>query len=163
MPERLPSLFDPLEFAEKKRHITGAMALAGMERLRDQVMVAQGEAMIDLQFGREGRIPIITGLVSADLVLECQCCLEPIPWFVSADVRLGIVGSMDEADLLPPSMDPLLVDSGVDVALIDIVQDELLLCLPTVPQHADCGLEKPDKPSSGERNPFASLAQFKKN
>jgi uncharacterized protein len=52
------------------------------------------------------------------------------------------------------------------IPLADIVQEELLLALPVIPQHGACGPAAPIKklppPSVPERpNPFAVLAKLK--
>ncbi|MGZ8246632.1 YceD family protein [Methylomagnum sp.] len=161
--DRLPELFDPLEFVEKKRRIKGIVPLGGLDRLHDALLNREDGVRVDLEFMREGRVAAVTGRVEATLVLQCQCCLEPMDWPVSSEVRLGVVTSIDQANLLPEDFEPLMVDPGAVIALADIVQDELLLAMPSVPQHSDCKLSKPDKASGGVEHPFAVLAQLKKN
>jgi uncharacterized protein len=161
--DRLPDSFDPLEFVEKKRRIAGSLPLAGMERVRDALLIREGEVKFDLGFARDGRIAAIQGEVDAELVLQCQCCLEALAWPVHSEVRLGVVGSVDEADRLPEDYEPLLLEPGGTVALMDIVQDELLLAIPSIPQHDQCGPAKPAAHSDRAEHPFAVLAQLKKN
>jgi uncharacterized protein len=161
--DRLPDSFDPLEFVEKKRRIKGSVPLAGMDRVRDALLSQEGDAKVDLRFGREGRIAAIAGEVDAELVLQCQCCMEALLWPVHSEVRLGVVGSVDEADRLPEEYEPILVESGGRVALVDIVQDELLLAIPSIPQHSECGSVKPKETSNRAEHPFAVLAQLRKN
>jgi uncharacterized protein len=136
--DRLPDLFDPLEFVEKKRRIKGRMLLSSLDRVQDILLNPEGEVQVDLEFRREGRIPAIEGSVTAELTLQCQCCLEPLVWPVHSRVQLGVVGSIDEISILPEEFEPTLVEAGGRVALADIVQDELL-------------------------HPFSRLAELKKN
>lgn len=161
MPDRLPDFLDPVAFAEKNRHVRGEFALSQMDRLADALMVRQGFVTVDLQFGKDGRMSCIRGCVEASLVLQCQCCLEPLPWVVRSDVNLGVVATVDEALLLPDSIDPLLVRAGTEVSLIDIVQDELLLGIPVIPQHQDCNFSTPAIAVPERPHPFAGLAQLK--
>lgn len=161
--DRLPDLFDPFEFAEKKRRIKGSVPLARMDRLRDGLLVGAGDASIDLEFRREGRIATVNGHVEADLVLQCQCCMEQLHWPVRCEVRVGLAGSLEEADRLPEEFEPLMVEPGATVALVDLVQDELLLAMPSIPQHSDCGLPKPKQAADDVEHPFAALARLKKN
>lgn len=161
--DRLPDLFEPLEFVEKKRRIKGIVPLAGLDRMRDVLLRQDGGVRVDLDFRREGRVAAVTGRMETTLALQCQCCLGALDWPVSSEVRLGVVASIDEADILPEGFEPLLLDSGPVIALADIVQDELLLAIPSVPQHPDCNLPKPEKASGGVEHPFAVLAQLKKN
>lgn len=166
MLEQAPEIIDPLLFVEKRRHIRGSVEVSRMSRLVDLLHSQDGEVSFDLKFEKEGRIAAITGEVKAQLVLQCQCCLGPVTWPVSSQVSLGIVHSIDEADLLPESYEPLLLDANETLALIDLVQDELLLAVPQVPQHQRCeisvsekSLPTPDLPKRA--NPFEVLAKLK--
>lgn len=161
--ERLPDWFDPFEYVDKKRSVSGVVPLNRMDRLRDVLLSSDGEARIDLEFRREGSVAAISGRVEADLVLRCQCCLGPLEWSVRNEVHLGVVGSIDEAGLLSEAYEPLVVGPGDAVALVDIVQDELLLDIPSIPQHSDCRLPKPEAASDEAEHPFAALAQLKKD
>ena len=163
MADRLPDSFDPLEFVEKARRITGTVPLSKMDRLPDVLLSREGAVAVDLQFGREGLVAAIIGAVNADLVLQCQCCMEALDWPMRAEVRLGVVGSIDEGDRLPDDFEPLLVESGEKVSAVDIVQDELVLAIPVIPQHAECGPARPKSGPDKPEHPFAVLANLKKN
>jgi uncharacterized protein len=80
---------------------------------------------------------------------------------VDSIVRLGIVRSLDEADLLPESFEPLLLEEEI-IPLADIVQEELLLAIPAIPQHPQCGRAPQEgvKPKNQRENPFAVLADL---
>jgi uncharacterized protein len=163
MLDHLPDLIDPFEFAEKKRRIKGTIPLSIMDRVRDIVLNQEDEASIDLEFRKEGRIAVITGRIDAELALQCQCCLEALSWPVHGEISLGVVRSIDEANVLSEAFEPMLMESDEAVALVDIVQDELLLAMPSVPQHSECGLPKPQAVAEVRKHPFAILAQLKKN
>lgn len=162
MPEHLPDAVDPVAFAEKRGRLVGRLAIGDLDRLAPMVKNPEGHVDLDLQFGKQGRLPLIEGRVAAQLVLECQCCLGPLEWNIDSKVRLGIVESVDAALLLPEDTEALIVEPDVEVLLADIVQDELLLAVPVIPQHDDCHLpgETP-APAEARRNPFASLADLK--
>ena len=137
------------------------MRLDGLTRLADALMNTEGEVTVDLAFGREGRTATITGSIQAELQLQCQCCLEALQWTVSAVVKLGVVGSIDAAALLPEDYEPLVLEAE-QIAVADIVQDELLLAIPYCPQHPQCGAPAPTEPGNEpERaNPFGILADL---
>ena len=163
MADRLPEWFDPREFVEKKRRIKGKVPLGAMDRVRDALLSTEGVANLDLVFHRQGRVAAVVGRVEADLVLRCQCCLGALAWPVRSEVSLGVVASLDEADRLPEEFDALVVAPGSEVALAEIVQDELVLAIPPIPQHVQCGVPKPQTTSESGRRPFDSLAQLKKH
>ncbi len=127
----------------------------------------------------EGGAPRIGGNVSTTLRLQCQRCMEEMDYPVTLKVRLGIVPSREAAANLPDSYDPLVV-SGDEITITSILEDELILALPIVAMHEiencskdeasssgsenferEAGQENP--PSSKRENPFAVLAQLKKN
>lgn len=164
MSEHLPDYIDPLAFAEKRRRLKGSLSLARMTRLADLLMDTSGEATVELLFERQGRHAVVELKVSADLSLQCQCCLESLSWPVETQVTLAVVRSIDEANLLPESLEPLLLEED-NVALVDLVEHELVLAVPTIPQHEQC--ETPVEggealTANGRKNPFAQLSDLKK-
>jgi uncharacterized protein len=163
----LPELIGPLALVDKRRRLTGALPLSMMASLNDLLFGNAGEAFVDLRFEKDGRVSAVLGRIKADFELQCQCCLSPIPWHVDSEIRLGIVGSIEEANLLPDDFEPLLLDEEF-IPLTRIVQEELILAIPQIPQHASCKLPGADKaervePSDGpqRQKPFADLANFK--
>ena len=161
MPDRLPDVIHPLSLAQKRRHLRGEIPLSQLDRVAGALFETQGTAKVELQFGKTGRQAGVTGRVEADLVLQCQCCLGAMSWPVKSEVNLGIVASVDEALLLPESMEPLLIEAESEIPLADIVQDELLLAIPTVPRHANCQVPNPLKAKTDKPHPFAGLAELK--
>lgn len=165
MVEHLPEFVDPLALVEKRRQFKGSLPLSQMPELQELLFDREGSVRVELNFGKEGRVAAVTGSVQAELKLMCQCCLGPIPWTVSSIVNLGVVGSIDEADRLPESYEPLLLEADA-IPLADIIQEELLLAIPTIPQHERCEPDVPREtrpaPETTKRpNPFAVLANLK--
>lgn len=167
---RLPEFIDPLHLADKRGELKGQIPISKLDRLADMLVSDAGAVDVELYFGREGRLAKIEGKMEAVLELECQNCLQAVQWQVKATVKLGIVTSLDQADRLPEDYEPLLVDEG-KILLKNIIEDELLLVLPTFPKHQEpCLAQKPDnakvdvlqneQPSSTE-NPFSILAKLK--
>lgn len=159
MSGRLPEYINPLQFADQRRRLEGTVRIDGLARLADALMSRDGDVTVDLVFGRDGRTATISGSIKADLQLQCQCCLEILHWPVSVTVRLGVVDSIDASGLLPEDYEPLVLEAE-QIAVADIVQDELLLAIPYCPQHVQCGApaERGDKPE--RPNPFGILADL---
>lgn len=162
--EHLPEFIDPLALVDKRRQFKGSLPLSKMSRLQDLLLSKDGEVRVELRFEKDGRIAAVLGNIAADVELQCQCCLGLIPWHVSSAVRLGVVMSIDEANILPESYEPLLLE-GETILLADIVQDELLLAIPPIPQHSQCQLPMTSnavETSTKRKNPFALLSDLKK-
>ena len=127
----------------------------------------------------ESGAPRIGGNVSTTLRLQCQRCMEDMDYPLTLKINLGIVPSREAAANLPDSYDPLVV-SGDEITITSILEDELILALPIVAMHEieSCSLGKVSSKESGNfdreveqenlsppkrENPFAVLAQLKKN
>jgi uncharacterized protein len=167
---RLPEYIDPLHLADKRGELKGQIPVSSLDRLADVLFNDTGAVAVDLFFGREGRLAKVEGEIEAVLELKCQNCLQAVQWPVKNTVKLGIVTSIDQADRLPEEYEPLLVDEE-KVLLKNIIEDELLLILPTFPKHQhDClahnpAINKedflPDGQQSPPENPFSILAKLK--
>jgi uncharacterized protein len=167
---RLPEYIDPLHLADKRGELKGQIPISKLDRLADILFSDTGMVTVELFFGREGRLAKVEGQIEAVLELECQNCLQAIQWPVKNTVKLGIVTSLDQADRLPEDYEPLLVDEG-KILLKNIVEDELLLILPTFPKHQHQCLAQQsdnakldfvqDEQQSRPENPFSILAKFK--
>lgn len=71
--------------------------------------------------------------VEAELPLICQRSLRPYLEPVKRHSLLAVVESVAEQELLPEHYEPVLVEHG-RLALLDLVEDELLLGVPQVPR-----------------------------
>ncbi len=152
----------------------GTMPLARMERLRPLLADASGEArfIARFDFDGQGRVTILIE-VEAKLPLICQRSLEPYLEPVQRKSLLGVIEFMAEEASMPENYEPVLVEHG-RLALLDLVEDELLLGLPQVPRNPEVDeirLQAVDPeaadPATGEtpvQQPFAGLAeQLKKH
>lgn len=137
MSKRLPDIIEPLRLAEKDRLLQGRLAVAKMKRLASSLADTEGEVEVDLQFSLdEGGQPNIQGRLSAQLKLICQRCMQEMTYAANSKVSLAIVNSEALAEKLPDNYEPLLLLSGAEVSLSELVEDELILTLPAVAMHA---------------------------
>ncbi|MDD1608066.1 MAG: YceD family protein [Methylococcaceae bacterium] len=170
MLNRLPEIIDPLHLADKRGELKGQIPVSSLERIADLLFDNSGFVTVDLFFGREGRLAKVEGRISAVLQLKCQSCLQAVEWSVDSTVRLGIVSSIDQANRLPEDYDPLLVEQD-SIPLRNLIEDELLLSLPTYPKHQhSCFVSNSDNnktnapardSQSARENPFSILAKLK--
>ncbi|MEN8166342.1 MAG: YceD family protein [Pseudomonadota bacterium] len=169
MSQHLPEHLDPWRFADLGKRISGSYLLGDLPRLREYLVDSQGEVSFTLEFSRDRRQrSCLFGKVEATLMLECQRCLDAMPWQVKSDVSVAFVEGIDEAERLPDELDPELVEDG-QVKLRDLVEDELLLALPQVPMHpsgkctGQLDGESEDSNDAVRENPFAVLAELKRD
>ena len=168
--ERLPVHIDPVRYAETGRELRGQISISEMERLAAMLVDTAGEVQVELTFGvdHEG-IRYMRGHIKADVVMQCQRCLGPLPLKIETELALAVVSERDEREL-PSYYEPLPVGHE-PIFLRDIIEDELMLSLPIVPRHEegqcpDLAGKAEDKKDSGgmaEENPFAVLAGLKRN
>jgi uncharacterized protein len=172
MLDRLPEYIDPVHLADKRGELKGQIPLSSLDRLADFLADDKGAVSIDLFFSREGHLPIAEGDITANLELICQNCLAAVTWPINNHIKLGMVKTIEQANRLPEGYEPLMVLED-KVLLKNIIEDELLLLLPSFPKHENncliplnnadgTELFLNDEPSSPKKNPFAILATLKK-
>lgn len=147
MSTRLPKIVDGLKLAATNAVLEGEMPLNGMARLQEATSKAEGVARVDLQFGMdEQRRRTIIGTAVAQVEVVCQRCLRNMTISLEAPVSLGMVSSDAQAEALPGQYEPLFIEVEQDgsrnrrageVALDELLEDELLLVLPLAPMHPD--------------------------
>jgi uncharacterized protein len=74
--------------------------------------------------------------VSAKLLIECQRCLDPVETELSGRFKFALVSSEEEIELLPGEFEPYMLE-GEEQSVIELIEDELLLCMPMVTIHED--------------------------
>jgi uncharacterized protein len=170
MSAALPARVDVARQVQARRVFEGALPLASMHRLRGSLVLDEGDARYTVEFGTDGLgVSYLALRVEAGLPLLCQRTLEPFVYRVSIDQRLGLIADESEEAALPPGYEPLLVLDG-ELAIADVIEDELILALPVVPLKPGVPLEWSDRAAdadessdAGRPNPFAVLGTLKKH
>jgi len=169
MLDRLPVLINPVSFSERGKKLTGPINVSDLSRLSDALVDDSGVVNIDFSFDKEGRRPILEGVIKANLMLQCQACLKPVEWSVERRFKLGFVISLEQADKLPGDCEPLLLDNE-SISLNELVEDELILALPDFPRHKEecitreesvAEVKEDNETQLDPNNPFSVLAEFK--
>ena len=170
-----PRRLDVPAFAEEGASLSGQEPLAQFERLlaetegrsAGQVVTwtAHGEQRNAQRLQPQSWLHLTA---QATLSLTCQRCLAPVDVAVQGDRSFRFVA--DEATALAEddeSEEDLLVMSR-QFDLPALVEDEILMDLPLVPQHETCpqpvtlSVQDPDFEEESTRpNPFAALARLK--
>ena len=179
MSREFPDLLNPSKAADGRRTFQGTMPLRKMRRLvpllaprdqPDQDGACEGwkDPWFRADFAHDGQGNVIVELwVEAELPLVCQRSLQPYLEPVKRHSLLAMVESVEEQELLPDHYEPVLVEQG-RMALLEVVEDELLLAVPQVPRNpaagavdlsTDSAADAPDEiEAEPTRRPFAGLA-----
>ncbi|MEQ6885180.1 YceD family protein [Salicola sp. Rm-C-2C1-2] len=135
----IPLSIDALKPFEQGSVREGGLALAGMNRLEPLVIENDGEAMVRLAFYFDDeRRRVIEGWIRAELVVQCQRCLEAMRLPVESNFQVGVVDSEAMADQLPASLEPM-VSGKRELPIREVLEDELIMCLPDDPVHEESG------------------------
>lgn len=170
----LPDVIDAWRAVAGQRQFRGELPFPALPRLAESLARDEGTVRYVLEFGRdEFGVAFVALQAESNLPLVCQRTLEIFDWSVALSVRLGIISREEEEAALPPGYEPLLTLSG-ELRPVEIIEDELILALPTVPVKP--GMEGQGTwtalaPDAGEEdagaaegeNPFAALAKLKKH
>lgn len=173
MSRDFPDFIDPWKAAEGQRVFHGTMPLKRMQRLLPLLASAEGEAGFEVcfHFDRQRNATIKVD-VAADLVLLCQRSLAPYTETVQRTSVLAVIRDIAEQDMMPANYEALILETGEHaagkLALLELVEDELLLALPQIPKNpvvdeielSTDGEAGPlrDKLEERPQRPFAGLA-----
>lgn len=182
MSREFPDFVDPWKAADGRREFQGTMPLKRMARLVPLLAPVEhgppagengwADARFHARFAydRQGMATIRLE-VEAELPLICQRSLAPYREKVSRRSVLTVIEDVREQDRLPEDCEPVLVENK-RMALLDIVEEELLLAVPQVPRNPEIReIElstegETEKASPIEENrrhrPFAGLADLLK-
>jgi uncharacterized protein len=117
-----------------------------------------GEVRYEIRGVRDERgRPGLRIRVSGTLALRCQRCLEAMALEVHTDETLVLAATLAEIHAEPAdARAPDRVVAGKEMALRELIEDELILAVPYAPRHEDCA---PAAASDGAQktSPFAGL------
>lgn len=156
-PARFP-VIDGLEFAAAGEQLRGTWPVNEFPRLRDSLYDDQGTVAYELRgvrdlFGRPGLELRVTGT----LRVACRRCLEAVVVRLDEDSRLWLARTQAEIDAQPVAAEgPDGIVAGREMAVRDLVEDELLLALPYAPRHEKCAAHEDAAPGL-QQSPFAGL------
>ncbi|HZO04145.1 MAG TPA: YceD family protein [Burkholderiales bacterium] len=150
-------VIDGFEFASAGATQQGVWPLSDFPRLRDVLATDAGEVTYEITGLRDERErPSLRLKVSGTLALRCQRCLEPMPFSVQTDEILVLAATLAEIHAEPASTNaPDRVVAGREMALRELIEDELILAVPYAPRHERCIAVVAD--DMKKTSPFAGL------
>lgn len=141
MENRLPSKFNPVEFARNSEAGHLALPVSHFKRYSALLSDDSGEVSAQAKFyvGAD-KVAMAEGRLNAQAKVICQRCMKPMTLDIGCDFTLAFVATEEQADLLPEDVDPVLMDEHNEISAIDFLEDELILQLPLSTLHEDLSL-----------------------
>lgn len=174
---KIPVTLDVKKAATHGTRYEGYVVLKTLKRLTEGLTSDEGDVDVILQTGiDEQGLAFLKGEVSTSVSTICQRCNEQMNIDLRADfaytpVREGY--EEDEENPLPEYYDTVEFNEFGEVALRELVEDELILALPIIPKHdpSECSVSDQDMSFGSideeiveeKPNPFAVLQQLKRN
>lgn len=154
-----PGRIDGLQFARSSSRLAGRLEAAQLQRLAGLQVKSDG-LVYSLQGGenRSGRLALRLQ-AGGRLGLICQRCMGPLEFPLDIDVELELAGTKEEIEQAEDEVDRVLASR--EMAVAELVEDEVILALPMVPRHETCGASQ-ETPNSGRASPFEALAGLKR-
>jgi uncharacterized protein len=155
-------IIDLFEFARHERSVSGAIAIAVLTRIeastRDGVLDWSARGSLR---GRHGGARLDLA-VDGTIPLVCQRCMQPMQEPVHVATKFLIAADDDTAEALDQDDEFDVIVGSAAFDLDALIEDEVLLALPSAPRHRVCPDGQHDLASANRRpSPFAALAAFK--
>jgi uncharacterized protein len=157
------AVLDGLEFARQGRRMAGRIPVASLPRLAELLADTGGEIACEVagEQDQEGKSFLVLQ-IDGKIGLRCQRCLEAVvePLRIISRLLLVPPGAVwPDEELAEDGYDA--VEAGKEMALLPMIEDEVLLALTIVPMHESC--ESPVAATDEHAlSPFAALAKLKK-
>lgn len=151
-------VIDGLDFARTGSKLKGTWPVADFPRLRDALQADDGTLAYAVRGvpDERGR-PALNLRVEGTLSLVCQRCLGALEFPLHIEVSLLLAASQAEIDAEPFEAEgPERIVAGREMAVHDLIEDELLLAIPLAPRHERCSGRAADA-AAEKHTPFAGL------
>jgi len=157
---KLPEQLKLFNFARKELTFSGEYQIADFPELLKIANNKTSKVKASLSFSIENdRTPCISGLISLEIALACQRCLEDIILDLSVDFDLGFVKTEQQGVGLDSRFE-LYVTDKEELSTIELISEEVLLAIPMVALHEyDCATYENTEQvvEQKKQNPFAIL------
>lgn len=163
---QLPHRIDPASWADRGMRLSLDLAASVFPRLQ-QALQTEARVQLELFWLRDPRRHAVFELrMQGHWPVQCQRCMETMDLVVDESVRLHLLQAEADVSRLDENEDYVVLDEQGELDLPEVVEDELLLCLPLVAKHEHCDEAMPlvsaEAPVVEEKKrPFAGLADLR--
>jgi uncharacterized protein len=160
----LPAQLKLFNFAKKEVSLSGQYQISDLPRISEIASNKTDKININLSFYLDNdKTPCIDGIISLDIVLICQRCLDDLSITLKVDFNLAFVRYEKQGEELD-SYYEIYVTEEDELATHDLISDEILLSIPMVPTHDyDCikDINEQEIVEEKSENPFSILKKIK--
>jgi uncharacterized protein len=157
------AIINSLAFAREGKRLNGRIPLSELPRLANVLVDTDG--VVDCEIAgeqdRDGPAYLVLRLAGS-LTLRCQRCLETVVEPLAVTNRFLLVPPgqpWPDEELAEDAFDAIAAEK--EMALLPLIEDEVLLALPIAPRHKTCDAPVPFV-EENEPSPFAVLRKLKK-
>ena len=171
--DQLPARFNPAELARSGRanHIT--LPVSHFPRFAAILADDSGNVALEVTFGwSEDKNLVATGAQTSQVKMTCQRCQKILPAQLSSEFSLVFVAAEADAEELPEDLDPVIIGDSEDIHVVEFIEDELILQIPSRVVHTDesecdpaviAALSGKQEVPAGTHNPFKGLDKLLDN
>ena len=161
----IPKKVNPINLAKSAETLSGTVNIARlMPRLKDMLVEGDEPTIMsyELEFGVDaGNRAYVKGFIKGSLEVTCQRCMSPMTLNIDSSFALALVKKSTPESEMPKEYEPLILEADT-VVPAEILEDELLLCIPYAPMHEekckeDFSSQANDDSSTKADNPFSVL------
>lgn len=165
--EPLPKHCDPWHIARSKRHFLGLLPLKQTRELH-QWIAGDPNMQVELEgYTDDQNHAHLKGQIQVTLQLDCQRCLEPMPWEATIEFDYLLLHSEAQENQIDDGIETFIcAENEIDLAWF--FEEEVLLAMPMIAKHETCSPPvdvslKPTKQEMTTHNPFAQLKAMMNN
>lgn len=168
----IPEYVDAKKIFAQEAVISGNLPVARFARFSEMLANSSGTVAVSLAFALDGGFRrVISGEISTEVQVLCQRCLDVTNVALTDSFKLAVIDSESFLDKVPPDLEPWVAPEP-KLILADILEEQLILCMPIVSYHDyDClpasdtmkhnGSSDDEPGEQGKPNPFAILQSLK--
>ena len=156
----LPDSVNFVEYLENGASLRGFVPISRFVRFSKLLANEEGDLDLTLHFEEsEAGLATVVGAAAASVGLLCQNCLEVMTLQLVVEVNVRLVKNDSELYALSAKIDGIVADTP-RLSLIELLEDDLILCLPMAPRHEAPCSEILKEANTETRRPFADLSKL---